>query len=368
MTTRFKIKHENKVLRQIKPIRVILPTFLGLAVVVVLFVRDFDANMLNQLVFSRGIIYMLLLAFLMMFIRDFGYILRLRILSQNAFSWLQSFRIIMLWEFASTVTPSAIGGTGLATYLLWKEGFSAGKSASVVMATAFLDELYFALVFPILFIVFRENGLFIGSTTDLLHNQYFYFALVGYTLKLFWVIVLAYALFFNPKTIKKILLGVFRIKFLKRWIEEAEKTGDEIILASGELKIKPFIFWLKAFVVTFFSWTARYWVLNFLLLALAFGLPNINVNSIFTISEHFMIFARQLVMWIMMMVMPTPGGSGLIEAVFSNYMADVIPITGFVVLLVMFWRMITYYPYLFLGIIIAPRWLSRKRKKNNKLS
>jgi hypothetical protein len=350
------------VLTQIKPIRVVLPTLLGFAVVIFLLVRDFKADMFSILSFSWGIVFMFLFAFLMMFTRDFGYMLRLRFLSEKSFSWRQSFRIIMLWEFASTVTPSAIGGTGLATYFLWKEGFSTGKSASVVMATSFLDELYFIIMFPVLFIVFQNSGLFVNMSGDILHNRYFYFAIFGYGFKLLWSLLMAYALFFNPKSVKRILISIFRLRFLKRWADGAQRTGDEIVMASAGLKKKSIWFWGKAFLATFFSWTARYWVLNFLLLALAFGLPYIGSDAIFTIKEHFLIFARQLVMWIMMMVMPSPGGSGFVEAIFSNYMADLIPMTGFVALMILLWRLVTYYPYLFLGMIIAPRWLSTKRK------
>ncbi|HRW20541.1 MAG TPA: lysylphosphatidylglycerol synthase transmembrane domain-containing protein [Bacteroidales bacterium] len=363
MTNEPNKKEPNKnVLKQIKPVRVILPTLLGIGVVVYLLMRDFHPELFNILSFSWGVIIMMIFAFLMMFTRDFGYILRLRILSEKSFSWKQSFRIIMLWEFASTVTPSAIGGTGLATYFLWKEGFSAGKSASVVMATSFLDELYFALMFPILFFVFYKSGLFVTDSGNILDNRYFFFAIAGYSLKLTWCLIMAYALFIKPKSIKRILLGIFKLKILKKWKNGAQKAGDDIIMASDELKTKSIKFWLKAFTATFFSWTARYWVLNFLLLSLAFGLPNLSVGNLFTVSEHFLIFARQLVMWIMMMVMPTPGGSGFVEVMFSSYMADIIPIAGFMGLMVMMWRLVTYYPYLFLGIIIAPRWLSRKRK------
>lgn len=69
----------------------------------------------------------------------------------------------------------------------------------------------------------------------------------------------------------------------------------------------PFSFWLKTFGATFFSWTARYWVVNAILVAFWFGR--------YDWAQHFLIFARQLVMWIMMLVSPTPGGSGFAEFV-----------------------------------------------------
>lgn len=60
----------------------------------------------------------------------------------------------------------------------------------------------------------------------------------------------------------------------------------------------------------------------------------------------------------MMLVMPTPGGSGFAEAVFSEYMAEFIPV-GFVVVMALMWRIVTYYPYLFIGAIVVPRWVKK---------
>lgn len=355
-------QHE-KALKQIRPARIILPMLLGLAVVVYFIVRDFTPGMFSALSFNSSILLMFFFAFCMMFTRDFGYIIRIRILSDNKLSWRQSFNVIMLWEFASSVTPSAIGGTAIATYFLWKEGFSAGKSASIVMATSFLDELYFTLMFPVLFLIFSQTGLFTFDEAGGFSSRFFYFAVIGYSVKFAWVLLMAFALFIRPQAIKTIIVALFSFRFLKKWKTGAQQAGEDIVLASAELKTKPFSFWLKAFTATFFTWTARYWVLNFLILALAFGLPHIDAGSLFTAGEHFLIFARQLVMWIMMLVMPTPGGSGFVEAVFTSYMADFMPVAGFVAMMALAWRMVTYYPYLILGTFIAPRWLAKKRIK-----
>ena len=131
------------------------------------------------------------------------------------------------------------------------------------------------------------------------------------------------------------------------------ETGTDLISTSRVFRKKSAAFWLKAFAATFFSWTARYWVVNFLLLAF------------FAIDGHILIFARQLVMWIMMLVSPTPGGSGFAEFVFSRYLGDFIPL-GFAVVMALVWRLVSYYPYLFIGAIMLPRWLSGKFSRKRK--
>jgi uncharacterized membrane protein YbhN (UPF0104 family) len=229
------------------------------------------------------------------------------------------------------------------------------------MATSILDELYFVLMFPLVILMVSWQNLFqIGAEIGTLDfaNKYFYFAVIGYSIKFAFVNVMIYALFFNPNSIKKLLVYIFKLRFLKRWRNSAEKTGADLVIASEELKKQGFLFWLKAFIASFFSWSARYLVLNFLILALFASSSYVQSDYISGIGDQILLFARQLVMWIMMLVMPSPGGSGFVEAIFSEYMAEFIPI-GFVALMALLWRFITYYPYLIVGSLVLPKWVKK---------
>jgi hypothetical protein len=285
-----------------------------------------------------------------MALRDLGYMIRIRILTDNEFTWRQAFRVIMLWEFTSAVTPSAIGGTSLAILYVNKEGVKIGKSSAVVLATSFLDELYFIIFFPMLFLIVNPFELFIVDDQQILNfaNEFFYFAIVGYSLKLLYTLFISYGLFINPRGLKYVLMWIFRLPVLRKWRQGMHETGTDIINSSNALRNKPFSFWMKAFIATFFAWTSRYWVVNVILLAF------------FVVKDHFLIFARQLVMWIMMLVSPTPGGSGFAEYVFKEYLNDFIPVAGMAVGIALIWRLVSYYPYLFMGVFIFPRWLKEK--------
>jgi uncharacterized protein (TIRG00374 family) len=111
-------------------------------------------------------------------------------------------------------------------------------------------------------------------------------------------------------------------------------------------------FWIKSFGATLFSWTARYMVVNCIIMAFM-------VNGLL---ENAIIYARQLVMWIIMLVTPTPGASGIAELLFKQLLSEFIPeqISPSIALL---WRVISYYPYLFIGAIILPRWIRRWMNK-----
>jgi uncharacterized membrane protein YbhN (UPF0104 family) len=343
-------------LRKIKVSRVILPSLIGLGVVAYMLFKNFNIAAFHAVEFTKASVFWLLVAGLMMFIRDFGYVIRIKILTSNQLSWIQAIRVILLWEFTSAITPSAIGGTSVAILYVNKEGIGIGKSSAVVMATSFLDELYFIIMFPLLLLLINAQELFSIGGGFTLSNPYLVAAVTGYSLKLLWVLAISYGLFKNPRGFKWLLLLVFKLPFLRRWRPGANNAGNEIIESSKELKKQKFTFWLKAFGATFFSWTARYWVVNAMFLAF------------FVVHDHFLLFVRQLVMWIMMLVTPTPGGSGLSEYVFTEYLGDFLPFAGVAVLMALLWRLFTYYPYLIIGAFLFPRWLKMKfGKKNNKL-
>ena len=344
---------QKKLLDGVRPSRIVYPIIIGFAAVVYLLIKEVDSNTFSLIDFSWYSLFWICIALVMMLIRDLGYMVRLRILTDRTFSWRQAFRIIMLWEFTSAITPSAIGGTSVAILYLNKEGLKVGRSSAVVMSTSFLDELYFILMFPILIIFLDIHQLFMITSPEhsLWLDSLLYFALGGYLVKLVYFIVLTYGLFWNPRGLKWLLLWIFKLPILRKWKHGANKAGSDIIESSKDLRRKPFGFWMKAFMATFCSWTARYWVVNVILLAFMF--------QGYSITEHIMIFARQLVMWIMMLVSPTPGGSGFSEWVFTKYLGEFLPSAGVAASMALLWRLISYYPYLFIGVYILPRWIKK---------
>ena len=70
-------------------------------------------------------------------------------------------------------------------------------------------------------------------------------------------------------------------------------------------------------------------------------------------------------MWIIMLVSPTPGGSGFSEFAFTRYMGEFIPVDAatlgsVAIAMALIWRMISYYPYLLIGAIVFPKWIKTK--------
>ena len=150
---------EKQLTKKISPHKIIYPVLIGLGVVSYMLYKEFDITAFRLITFTWTSVWWLLVAILCMVIRDLGYIIRIRILSGGRLNWVKAIRIIFLWEFTSAVTPSAIGGTSLAILFVNKEGIKVGRSSAMVMATSFLDELYFILMFPVILLSVSQSAL-----------------------------------------------------------------------------------------------------------------------------------------------------------------------------------------------------------------
>ncbi len=345
---------EKSPLSSIKVSNTIYPILIGLGVVGYMLWKDFDPAVFGGIRFTWTSVFWLFMAVVFMAGRDFGYMIRIRVLSGNKLSWRQAFRVIMLWEFTSAITPSAVGGTSVALIYVHKEGISVGRSSAIVLLTSFLDEIYFIIMFPLVIAIVGWQELFyVTMTSGILVKGLASFALIGYFCKFGYVLLISYGLFFNPTGLKRLIGRLFSMGWLKRWRRSAINAGIDIVASSKEMKNHGLKFWLKAGASTFLSWSSRYLVANALILAF------------FSVSDQVLLFARQLVMWIMMLVMPTPGGSGFAEYIFTTYCHDLIEVpvamqAGAAALIAVMWRLVTYYPYLGIGAVIFPRWIKKK--------
>jgi glycosyltransferase 2 family protein len=170
--------------------------------------------------------------------------------------------------------------------------------------------------------------------------------ILGYLFIIVLTTIISYGIFIRPRGFKWVLLRIFKIPFLRKWRYDAAQAGDDIIITSHEMRGKPFLFWVRAYIATFFSWTARFWVVNFLIL------------SITPVGDHFLIYARQLIMWVILLISPTPGSSGVAEYLFSDFLGDFIPL-GLAAALALLWRLVSYYPYIIVGALVLPHWVRR---------
>src|SRR5690554_4356885 len=58
---------------------------------------------------------------------------KIRYLADKAIGKMASIRIALIWDFASAVTPSTVGGAPVATYAMTREGIKLGKSSAIIL-------------------------------------------------------------------------------------------------------------------------------------------------------------------------------------------------------------------------------------------
>ncbi|MCL2040912.1 MAG: flippase-like domain-containing protein [Bacteroidales bacterium] len=353
----------KKIIRFFTWKRLLFPIIIGLGVAVWLLIDDFDVDVFKGWRWGYQALLCVIIAAALQVLRDVFYMLRLRILTERQLSWRQSFQVVMLWEFASAITPSVVGGSAVAFFIIEREGIALGRSTAIVLITAFLDEMFYLLMVPIVLAIVGFGGLFDleRSTTvfgmEMGMKTLFY---AGYGFILILNAFIAYGIFFNPKGLKNILVSVFKLRILKRWREQAERVGNDIVTTSVEMKKKSFSFWMKAASTTFFSWTARFLMVNFLIVGAWYlkGSDSFEAIPIIGDGTQWLIYAKQLVMWIVLMISPIPGGSGVAEYLFSDFLSSFIPV-GLSPSLALLWRLMSYYSYLIAGLIVFPLWLRR---------
>ncbi len=342
------IFHRSKTLPFL--LKVLFPICLGMAVIAFMYCREFKLHQLLSWSFTMSGLLSVALGFMLIGIKDCSLSLRYRLLcSPDNLSWKSAFKTNYLCEFTSAITPSSIGGSALIMIYLYREGISAGRSTAVMVSTLFLDEMFFVLACPFCFLLFPSEKLF-GLSVQLSSCLQYTFTFV-YILIVAYSLLLYTALFRKPEFIRKVITALQKIPFLKRYKESFSKFTADLETSSKEMKIQSLQFWMKASCATIIAWTTRFAV------ACALFLPYADV------WKQTIILGRQLIMWIVMMITPTAGGSGISEYLFTQYFSDLSVPQKEIIFITCFWRIITYYSYLLVGICIMPSWIRNGNEK-----
>jgi hypothetical protein len=325
---------------------ILLPIVLGAGAGLFIVLRNFDSEALKSIQWTPVSYLWIVVLLALIFLRQWAYMYRIRLLSDKSLSWKRSFYVISLWEFASAVTPTVVGGSAVAVYIVNREHISAGRSTAIVLITAFLDELFFVFMVPFL--------VFWGS-----YEQIFRFAMgqgqvqsgvfwTGYIIIVGITALIGVGIFIKPQAVGKFLKALGNFRLMNRWKEAIGGMAYDLEVTAKELSGKGFVFWSRLMGATILTWSARFLVVNVLIL-------------LFTgWADHLLIYARHLMIWVLLLVTPTPGGSGVAELIFGYYLGDLIP-AGLVHPMAVVWRAVTYYPYILLGIIVLPIWVRTSR-------
>lgn len=327
--------------------KIFIPVAIGVSVVVWMFHREFNRNVWDSFHFDWKVAGCILLAWCFMFGRDFGLSWRFRTLTDKRLSWWQAIRVNMLCEFTSCVTPTAVGGSTFGMIYLNREGIEFGRATTLMLTTLFLDELFFVVSLPLIMLLVPYAELFGFKHSTFTTGLQTVFWIVYFIIAV-WTAILFMGILIRPRGIHKALNWIFHFSFLKRWASKVDTMGEQMETAGKDLRTRSFGWWLKTFGGTAISWTSRYLVVNALFLGFA------------PYADQIVVFCRQFVVWVVLMVSPTPGSAGISEWLFTTYYGDLINNSSMALVIALFWRIISYYVYLFIGACLFPWWLRHK--------
>ncbi len=324
---------------------------IGLGVILYMFFRQVELEELGKINWNLPSFTWILIAIISYSLRHVLYSWRLRILSDRDFGWMKSIELVTILEFASAVSPTNFGGSAVAFFLLIQESIEGARATAIVLYTIIVDTLFFAVTIPIFYVLFGRN--FFMSGTELKIG----WGGLEFTLLIVWLImviyggIMTYGLFVRPVHLKRILYWFSKLRIFGKTKDKIRQAGRDIEVSSRELNSKPISFHINLGLITLMAWIFRFFTVSAILLALNPGMPQ-------TIMDHITLLGRGEALYAITAYSPTPGGSGVAELIFGQFYAEYIS-PGIAVVAAFIWRMITYYPYLILGVIIIPMWFRK---------
>lgn len=354
------IDSQEQVLNSISLSKIILPMVLGIAVVIFLLWRSFDRDEFAKISWDGHMLFWVFMAILCYVLRHLFYAYRLRVLADEEFSWSKSIELIFIWEFASAVSPTSIGGSAVALFLLAQEKISTAKTVAIVLYSVIIDTLFFVISMVVLYAVLGPIIIRPGMTSMNMIDGFGLVFLLVVLAMLAYSLIFFYGLFINPNQIKRLLLWISRWKILGKFKDSIRETAMDVVVSAKEMKSKSWKFHLKANIATAGAWIFRFLAINCIIISLVKG-------TSLEFWNQLLMYARGEVMYAVTAFSPTPGGAGIAEIVFGGYYSDFIS-KSLSLMAALLWRLITYYPYLLAGAIIIPNWIRKiaNRKKKEK--
>ncbi|MFC2085608.1 YbhN family protein [Bacteroidota bacterium] len=330
--------------------RAFWPILLSLLVLVLIGWLTWEPGALGE--FVRAVnLWLILAAAALLVLRVFvgGY--RLKYSSQHRLTYSASVRGQIIWDFASSVTPSVIGGAPVAAILMARDDQRpVGEITAVMLFAMLMDQIWFAIAVFILV----TASVFVDIYPDSLGTVGASFFTMYFVAMMVWASFFAYSTLVRPELLQTMVRWIFRLKFLKRFEERVELELENWKARAIILRSQPIRFYMYGIIFAAIAWTFRYLVL-FLI-----------VSSVYRIPDVVQFIARTMAMLHLALILPTPGGSGGIEGMYVLFFTEPLIPKGFLAPTLLVWRFLSYYVTIAVGLVITThvldRWSKRKPK------
>jgi uncharacterized protein (TIRG00374 family) len=237
-------------------------------------------------------------------------------------------------EFGVSASPGGVGGTAVRLGLLVKSGLDLPRSTALFASDVFVDCLYFIIMMPLAVFIILTDPTWNNSFKGMGNLPYI---ILGYMLLVIALVTLAIR---NGKKLNK-----FAHRLLRKYGHKRRLSGRwRIVMTNISASWGAVIFLWKnkrsVLVCNFFlstiQLTCRYSTLPILLIAFSCD------------KNPFPLFFIQGVVFLLSAMLVVPGGGGASEIITSLILPVFVQksVIGVIVLL---WRIYTYYFYLFIG-------------------
>ncbi|MCT4660750.1 MAG: flippase-like domain-containing protein [Tissierellales bacterium] len=250
-------------------------------------------------------------------------------------TYFEAFKITIIGQFFSGITPFASGGQPMQLYLLTKQKVPVGKGSSALMSK-FIIYQGTLVVYALILLLFKSS-FFIENISNL-----FFLVILGFGVN---AVVIGTLIFFshskrtNKGIAKKVIGFGHRIHLIKNpektiagFNKHVEEFHDNVVL----LKQNKLLF-LNTVVLTVIQLTMFFIVPYFIYRS--FGLSGANLMN--------MLSATAFVLMITSFI-PIPGGTGGAEGGF-HMMLGLFFIGNYALTAMVLWRLITYYLWILFG-------------------
>jgi uncharacterized protein (TIRG00374 family) len=318
---------------------------LALSITAALFVffRNFNEDTLENLLKVR--VEYLLIAIIMVFILWIIEGLRIRLLvstfsNQKNISLFEAMQIYLLTFFFASVTPLAAGEWPAHIYALSRHGLSLGESSAVTVTRSFLTRFLFTVTAISFLIIFRSR-----LVPTFLNRVFIYAVFVS----VFTLLGLLFILW-KPMSLSWVLQKIGSFAWGK-YIFSRNPKWQKIYPFLGQ-ELRDFLYSTRSL--------NRFKIGNLIiisLLSVAFWLCFFSIAPVILLglnkpAPYLQSLVWQVVIQMIIVYIPIPGGSGVAELSLASLFAYFVP-PSVLGIFVMVWRFFTYYVLLFFGGLIA---------------
>lgn len=286
---------------------------------------------------------------------------RISFISRHSLNFKAGIRCQLMWDFASNISPSVVGGAPLTAYYISRESrvtsmetkvsrkgpIPIGDASAIMTYVMLLDQVWFALSVPVIL----AASLYMDVIPDSVGRLGLWTAMIYFVGLMAYAGVFAYATLFRPELLSKLASGLFSLPFLRRFRGGVLGEMEQFIARAGVLRKQKKDFFLRGFALTTGTWLARYFLAVLVIMSFV---PDV---------DALLLIMRSIAQTISSLIMPTPGGAGGIEGLYALFFGDLLPSASLILPSLITWRILGYYVFLVVGVTISTRHLQRTTGK-----